>query len=50
MLPNVIQCLTYFLISHTTLLMCVPVSSADQIPTRLAPRSNITSGWGIKLT
>ena len=32
--PMLIQCLTYFLISHTTVLISVPVAFADQIPTR----------------
>jgi len=32
--PMLIQCLTYFLISHTTVLISVPVAFADPIPTR----------------
>jgi hypothetical protein len=42
--PMLIQCLTYFLISHTTLLISMPDASADQLPARVTPRSNITSG------
>jgi hypothetical protein len=41
--PMLIECLTYFLISHTTLLISVPVAPADQILTRgyAAPKHHL---------
>ena len=41
--PMLIRCHSYFLIFHTTRLISVPVASDDQIPSRITPRSNITS-------